>query len=58
MRPGKPLEIRGGVTLGVSPKISPTTYPLRPFYLELPNGMRHWFETLQDARKSQAWPRS
>ncbi len=31
-------------------------YPLRPFYVELPNGMRHHFISEHAARASQYWP--
>ena len=32
--------------------------PARPYYVRLPSGMRHWYETEEDARRSQYWPHS
>jgi hypothetical protein len=42
--------------LGCSAEDAPASYPLRPFYLELPSGMRHWFTSEERARASQYWP--
>ena len=42
--------------LGICPKSGPCSYPLRPFFVELPSGLRHWFESELTARESQYWP--
>lgn len=48
--------IAGRTTLGIVQTGGPCSYPIRPFFVELPSGMRHWFETIEDARSSQYWP--
>ena len=45
------------VTLGKSNSGGPGGYiPIRPYYIELFSGMRHYFETEASARKSMYWP--
>lgn len=33
-------------------------YPMRPFFVRLPGGMQHHFESEADARRSSYWPSS
>ena len=44
------IEIRHGLIIGVCAHGGPTCYPLRPYFIELPGGMRHHFATLEAAR--------
>ena len=44
------------IKLGICAKSGPMSYPMRPFFVELPSGLRHWFESEPTARESQYWP--
>ena len=46
----------GDTLLGVAPGGGPNACPPRPFFVRLPSGMRHWYETADAARDSQYWP--
>ena len=46
----------GDTLLGVDPNGGPNACPPRPFFVRLPSGMRHWFESEHAARDSQYWP--
>ena len=37
---------------------SSPVWPKHCYFIELPGGMRHWFKTEQEAKKSQYWPLS
>ena len=55
------LAIHTGATgdktrLGICAKTAPASYPLRPFFIELPSKLRHWYESEFHARESQYWP--
>ena len=51
-------EPNGGKwTLGLDHARGPVCFPPRPFYVELPSGLRHHFESEVDARESAYWPR-
>ncbi len=43
--------------LGFDSAGGPASYPMRPFYVELSSGLRHWFESERTARNSQYWPK-
>lgn len=48
-------ETPDGLTLGVH-QTGPMSYPMRPFFIRMPSGLRHWFQTLEEAYSSQYWP--
>jgi hypothetical protein len=52
-----PAPEYGTTKLGFDPDMATCCFPARPFYVELPSGLRHTFESERDARNSQYWPR-
>ena len=59
LRPYTPdgtIARRGSTILGRDPNGGPGgCYPLCPYYVRLPSGLRHWFESWGAAEKSQYW---
>jgi len=51
------LELNGDTTRLVFDRDGgPGCYPAKPFGIELPSGLVHWFESEMAARNSQHWP--
>ena len=49
-------HINGDRTILGHSSYSPACFPLRPFFIQLPSGLRHHFESELQARECQYWP--
>ncbi len=53
---GRHRGLDGDTLLGVAPAGGPNCCPPRPFFVRLPSGMHHWYESEHAARSSRYWP--